>query len=140
MDNYVYVYCDPRKNGGYKYCDYEFECEPFYVGRGIKDRCGDHLQEAILHEKPRGNIVKFNIIKEILNENSNPIIKFVANEISLEESLFLEMCMIKIIGRQDKNEGPLTNLTDGSRMKTGYKNILSLVSKYYFEERERDYI
>ena len=44
---YVYVYTDPRKdNGPYKYGEYEFEYEPFYVGKGIGNRKNNHLNEA----------------------------------------------------------------------------------------------
>ena len=31
---YVYIYIDPRKPGKFKYGEYEFDYEPFYIGKG----------------------------------------------------------------------------------------------------------
>ncbi len=36
---YTYVYLDPRKPGKFVFGKYEFEYEPFYVGKGSGRRC-----------------------------------------------------------------------------------------------------
>ena len=47
MNNYyVYVYLDPRKQGIYKYDNFEFNYEPFYIGKGKNNRCNRHLKIA----------------------------------------------------------------------------------------------
>lgn len=45
---YVYALLDPRKPGKYKYGEYEFDYEPFYVGKGSGDRCEHHLPRLML--------------------------------------------------------------------------------------------
>jgi hypothetical protein len=45
MNNfYTYIYLDPRKPGNFKYGKYEFNYEPFYVGKGYNERCYIHLK------------------------------------------------------------------------------------------------
>jgi len=59
---YIYAYLDPRKPGLYKYGEYEFSYEPFYIGKGKDNRLYDHLERNHL---ARGtNSLKDNIIKK----------------------------------------------------------------------------
>ena len=45
-NSYVYIYLDPRKPGKFNYIGYNFEFEPFYVGKGTKSRIIRHLKEV----------------------------------------------------------------------------------------------
>lgn len=113
---YVYVYLDPRKKGEYKYGDYEFDYEPFYVGKGKDYRYKRHLRES---EYTKNNNYKNNKIKKIINCGLKPIvIKFREN---LTESLAheLEEKMILEIGRYDLGLGPLANFTNGGEGNSG---------------------
>lgn len=47
---YVYVYLDPRKPGKYKYGEYEFDYEPFYVGKGTGRRIRNHFKPSVLND------------------------------------------------------------------------------------------
>jgi len=116
---YVYVYLDPRKPGNFKYGDYEFNYEPFYVGKGKGRRYNIHLLECF--KKQDKNYQKVNKITKILKEtNKNPvIIKFEENLLE-QNALNLEIKMIKTIGRIDLKTGPLTNLTDGGDNQKGF--------------------
>jgi hypothetical protein len=102
---YVYMYLDPRKPGKYKYGDYCFLYEPFYVGKGKDDRynickCG----------RSKYFINKINKIKKL---SLNPIIVKFKENITENESFELEGNLIKLIGRKDLNLGPLINMTNG---------------------------
>ena len=109
---YVYAYLDPRKPGKYIYGEYEFDHEPFYIGKGKGKRLYRHLDGKGQSKDP--NKYKVNKIQKILKDfGKNPII------IKLEQNLFdkdainIEKMYIKAIGRADINIGPLTNLTNG---------------------------
>jgi len=67
---YVYVYLDPRKPNKYVYGNYQFEYEPFYVGKGKERQWLVHLQEAESSRPSRkcGNPWKVNKIRKILKE------------------------------------------------------------------------
>jgi hypothetical protein len=109
---YVYVYLDPRKPGKYMYNEYEFDYEPFYIGKGSNGRAYHHLT---CHNQKRNNNKNFiNRIKKIQNEiHKDPIVIICKNNLLENVAYQLEMKMVKIIGRKDLKKGPLYNLTDG---------------------------
>lgn len=103
---YVYVYLNPNKPGKFTYGKYEFEFEPFYIGKGKNNRLKNHLLPKYL----KNNSEKSKIINEILNNNKIPlIIKYVEN-VSSNEAYIIEKDMIENIGMINKNSGPLTNI------------------------------
>jgi hypothetical protein len=106
---YVYIYFDPRKNKKYKYDKYEFDYEPFYVGRGRNKRFLDHLVYL-------DGTMKSKKIQKIVSLGLTPIIIKVKENLFLKEANDLEIDLIKNIGRrkvQNGLVGPLTNLTPG---------------------------
>jgi len=116
---YVYIYLDPRKSGVFKYGSYEFNYEPFYVGKGKderwKDKKNDHCEYKINKIKSSG----FETIRMKIIEN-------------LEEnySFEVEKELIKLIGKEILNEGPLTNIADGGEGVSGYKWTEEQVKKH----------
>jgi len=115
MDNYVYIYLDPR------FPDSAYGSLPFYVGRGRGARSNHHLKEAAKYKgvsleearKKRLNMLKINKINSIINDGFTPHIVKVAEGLTLDESKNLEKHLIQILGRSFLGEGPLTNLTEG---------------------------
>lgn len=94
MAFYVYIYSDPSKND-----------EIFYIGKGSKNRCFDHL-------KRKDNHPMTNKIKKMISEQTTPTISKI--ECSGEAIAFeLEIGLIKMLGRKDIGSGTLLNLTDG---------------------------
>lgn len=117
-DSYVYIYLNPIKGGNYIYGSYSFEYEPFYVGKGKKDRLLYHLHET---KENTINILKYNIINKIRLNNLEPIIIKLYDNLNSKKAFNLEKKIIRLIGRIDKNTGPLSNLTDGGRGRNNYK-------------------
>ena len=120
---YTYVYLDTRKSqGNYVYekdgNKFEFEYPPFYIGKGKNKQIDSHLKESF---KWSSNRLKLNMINNIKRETSNNPVRFKYKENLTEQEAFnLERIMIKTIGRRDKEEGPLTNLTDGGEGPSGF--------------------
>ena len=94
---YVYCYIDPLTN------------EPFYIGKGTKDRAYSHLTETI---ETTINKRKFYKIESIKKQQSMPIIKFLNFFEDESKAYEYETFLIKLYGRKgyDKN-GILTNIT-----------------------------
>ena len=114
---YTYIYLDPRKPGLYKYklSEYEnavFEYEPFYIGKGKKNRDKHHLYLRTSNKTHNKHLTSK--IKKIIEEtNENPIILRYIDNVVEKEALDLEVKLISIIGRHDLNTGTLCNHSDG---------------------------
>jgi hypothetical protein len=104
---YVYIYLDPRKPGNFKYNEYEFNHEPFYVGKGKNKRAW------LLKRHPD------KMLQRKLNKFT-PIILLTKNKFSEVLALKIESALISKIGRSDLKEGPLANLTNGGEGTSGY--------------------
>ena len=112
MDNeyYVYVFLDGTKPGRYQYEDLIFDFEPFYIGKGIKNRINDSFKEGNYYNHIT---FKSNKINHII-KNGGEVIRYkIYENLTNKESCELEINSIKKIGRKNLKLGPLTNLTDG---------------------------
>ncbi len=110
MEYYIYCYIDEKKDSS-EFGDYMFNGEPFYIGMGQKDRCYDHIFNSQKNEYKY--LPKHYKIRKMLNEENEPkIIKLLEN-LSQEEAIKNEIYFIDLIGRKDLKKGPLLNLTDG---------------------------
>lgn len=99
---YVYAHLDPRKPGNYKYGDYQFDFEPFYIGKGKNGRMGNTSNPIVVNKETK--LIKLGL---------NPIrIKIVEN-ISEYEAFNIEILLISLIGRLTMKSGPLANITAG---------------------------
>src|SRR5690606_5904397 len=116
---YVYIYLDARKCGEFKYGEYEFEYEPFYVGKGKNNkRRLIHYRDAI-NDSIVINSHKRNKINKIIVEGLKPIIDVLYSGLTEEVSFELEKELISEIGRCDLGTGPLTNKTEGGEGVSG---------------------
>lgn len=92
--------------------------EPFYVGKGQRDRELYHLtQECLANDC---NLHKVNTVKKIVKRGLTPVIIRVF-ESDIESLAYAEeKRLIALFGRRDLKTGVLTNLTDGGEGKVGY--------------------
>jgi hypothetical protein len=98
---YIYMYLDKDN-------------VPFYIGKGKDDRY------QIIHHISKGgaNLLLKNKIKKLGVDNIR--IYFLHKDLSEEDAFRWESYWIKYIGRRDKSEGSLCNLTDGGEGSSGY--------------------
>ena len=108
---YTYIYLDPRQSGRFVYNKYQFDHEPFYIGKGKGDRWKSHLNTTTTRKD--SNRHKINVIKQILSENLHPVIIKYKKNLTEQEAFDLECDLIEEIGRRLLKTGPLTNLTNG---------------------------
>lgn len=105
-DFYVYAYLDPTKIGNFCYDDMIFGYEPFYIGKGRKNRCNKGV-------KDKKKSLKMSKIKSLTNRGLYPIIMKLDIGLSESEAFNKEIDYIEKIGRKNIGLGPLTNMTDG---------------------------
>lgn len=120
FNHYCYLYLNPLKPGNFKYvlpsgkvlC---LKFEPFYAGKGTRDRFKSHLRT----DASETNKHKINTIKKIRDAGLEPIIKVTASRVSNYLACAFEIDMIAGIGRRDLKTGDLTNGTDGGEGAVG---------------------
>lgn len=108
---YNYILLNPLKQGNFKYNDLSFEYEPFYIGKGYKDRVYEHYKGWYL--KTDYNLDKKDLILEFNNQNLEPLFLILNENENETFVLNQEIELIKKIGRKEYNNGPLLNKTDG---------------------------
>lgn len=118
--SYVYALLDPRIPGPFYYSGELFHCEPFYIGKGKRNRVKTHTLRAKKGLQPHSD--KANRIRSILSEGFNgPEIIFLQNDLSNEVALEHEEIYVAKIGRLITGEGPLLNKCPGG--KGDYKRL-----------------
>ena len=95
--HYVYVLC--RSNG-----------TPFYVGKGVGNRCVQHEAEARNTDKLSH---KLNVIRAIVRRGERVQYCIESTFETETEAHTRERYLIALFGRHDQKRGPLTNQTDG---------------------------
>jgi len=114
-DFYVYAYLDPKSIGLFNYGEIEFGYEPFYIGKGRKNRCYCGIND-------KKKCMKTNMIKNIINRGDYPIILKIYSNLTENEAFEKEIFLISLIGRKDCKNGPLTNMTNGGDGSSGRKD------------------
>lgn len=129
---YVYAYLDPRKLGDYSYDNFGFEYEPFYIGKGKKDRYRNLLKT---YRKTYENRHLKNRIDSIRKEEKKPIVTKVLDCLFEFESFAVEMTLIDGFGRRDLGTGTLCNLTNGGDGCSG-----RIVTKEQIERQKKNWV
>lgn len=128
---YCYVLLDPRRPGKHSYLNYQFDFEPYYVGKGKGWRLNRHFTK---HESDRDyNNIKFGKIRKIRSAGFDPSKYFsiIIKDSSEEDVFSMEKTLISNIGRLDLKTGPLSNLTEGG---DGTSHLLPKIKGKTYEE------
>jgi len=116
--HFIYAYLDPTKPGDFKYGNYIFSHEPFYIGKTKSNTYCNRMMQHLEFIKNRGidltnNMHKFNKIKKILDMGLEPYIVKVEENLTLLASFNLEKLLIEKIGMSINGKGPLVNISSG---------------------------
>lgn len=126
-DRIVYVLMDPRFEGPFKYGNFIFSHEPFYVGKGHKARATVHVKLVTSGRSCKSH--KNHKIKKLIRLGLEPLVRLIRRRTDDLEAVSVERRLIHLIGRADEGRGPLTNLTDGGEGLAGFKPKPSTVRK-----------
>lgn len=107
LKNYVYLLIDPRNNN------------IFYVGKGVGNRCFDHLSNQTSGEKKE-------IISRIIKDEKVPIIEILSHGLSSEKALAVEAAVIDTL-----DVGSLLNKQRGHHSRLyGRKSLDNIMAMY----------
>lgn len=111
---YLYVITDPRYFGPFKYGDLHLETLPVYIGISFKEiRFKDHLR-SFYGDNKHNKKAKSIYMQKMTNESGlKPLFQKILVNIPKKDICSLEIKYISLIGREDKNQGTLLNLTSG---------------------------
>ena len=110
---YVYVYLDPTIPGIFEYGEYKYKFQPFYVGKGTKNRKYCHIWKSFRKYHNYNKQKESTIDKiESLGFDLKKYIILLETDLSHSESLLIETKIINTIGRVIDGNGPLTNILD----------------------------
>ena len=115
-EHYVYALLDTRKPGPfiYKGLKFVFDYEPFYVGKGKRNRVDKHFSNAYDKTSPRYNSLKCKKIRNIKRATGEIYEHVKIQEGLTEQNAYdLEIKLIAMLGRLDSGTGILTNETNG---------------------------
>lgn len=121
----------------YIYSDFEFNFQPFYIGKGVGGRRTQHLRESYNYKDTnRHKCNTIRKIKEITKED--PIILTLYTNLSPTKANEKEIEVINNIGRDDLKTGPLTNKVAGGtggdiQNRKGKTNV-----EFYGEEKANE--
>lgn len=93
--HYVYAYIDPSNN------------EPFYIGKGYRNRLTRHLTRRSLRK--RGTFF-YNKLNKMLSEGNLPVVLVIKDNLTEKQAFQSEMDLIHLVGTRKDNTGPLCNI------------------------------
>lgn len=110
---YVYVYLDQRKIGIWKFKEFEFKFQPFYIGKGCGKRMQMHLKQCLLNKRN----IKNSIIKSIQKDlDELPIHYKLYENLSEEKAFQIEKEFVEQFGKLEDKSGILANIADGGNL------------------------
>jgi hypothetical protein len=114
MKYYVYAYLDSEVEENISFDDIIFTHRPIYIGKGQSNRMFTHL-----NDRKRYKYYFYNKLNKMILEENIPLIVKLKEFGSEEEAIYLEIKLIKYLGRK-KSGGLLYNMTDGGDGVSGY--------------------
>jgi hypothetical protein len=122
MNYYIYVYLDPRKQGQFFHepLTATFLYEPFYIGKGKKDRRYAHLQDSSLKRiNLKNNMIRHLFSLGYTKETLKTYVLIIKDNLTEQEAFEYECRYIDSIGRKDLGTGSLCNHSDGGEGSSG---------------------